>query len=116
MQLHQGRILISSEDNPWGDVVAAGERLVPACRAGTSLHQPAEGLFLSEQVQAGTCLARDNSLASWYKLVPAWRGVIRWSTCSARDNSSMNRYKLGPAGQGDIPWQAGASQYLLAKE
>ncbi|PLW10800.1 hypothetical protein PCANC_23734 [Puccinia coronata f. sp. avenae] len=67
---------------PGGDVVAPGERLVPARRgitprrAGTRLYQPAEKLFLGEQVQAGTCLPRDNSSTSCYKLVPARRGVI----------------------------------------
>ncbi|PLW22979.1 hypothetical protein PCASD_14788 [Puccinia coronata f. sp. avenae] len=42
-------------------------------RAGTSLHQPDEELFLGEQVQAGTCLPMNNASASWYKLVPARR-------------------------------------------
>ncbi|PLW42961.1 hypothetical protein PCASD_04694 [Puccinia coronata f. sp. avenae] len=67
---------------PGGDVVAPGERLVPARRgitprrAGTRLYQPAEKLFLGEQLQAGTFLPRDNSSTSCYKLVPARRGVI----------------------------------------
>ncbi|PLW18135.1 hypothetical protein PCANC_12690 [Puccinia coronata f. sp. avenae] len=112
---------------PRGDVAAPGQRLVPArrgitpCQAGTRLYQLAEKLFVGEQVQAGTCSPRDNSLASWYTLVPARQELflgkpVQALTCSAKNNSTPRGYKLVPARRGAIPWRAGASRYLLAKE
>jgi hypothetical protein len=95
---------------PGGNVAAPGEWLLPArqgitpCQAGTSLYQPAEKLFLGEQVQASTCSPRDNSLASWYKLAPACQGVIPWQAgtglypCLAKND----RYKLVPAYLGRV--------------
>jgi hypothetical protein len=47
-------------------------------RTRPAVYQPAEELFLGEQVQAVICLPRDNSLASWYKLVQARQGIIAW--------------------------------------
>ncbi|PLW25351.1 hypothetical protein PCANC_28605 [Puccinia coronata f. sp. avenae] len=52
-------------------------RPAPACqgiaprRAGTSLYPHIEELFLAKQVKACTGLPRNNSSASWYKLVAA---------------------------------------------
>ncbi|PLW08173.1 hypothetical protein PCASD_24538, partial [Puccinia coronata f. sp. avenae] len=91
-----------------GDVVAPVERLVPARRritprrAGTSLYQPTEELFLGDLYQ----LTKELFFGK----------PVQALTCSARNNSSPRRYKLEPARQGAIPWRAGASRYLLAEE
>jgi hypothetical protein len=42
------------------------------------LYPLGEELFLAEQVKACTGFPVNNSLASWYKLVPVRRGVIHW--------------------------------------
>jgi hypothetical protein len=76
---------------PGGNVVAPRKRLVPACRemtpcqAGTRFYQPAKKLIVGNQVQAGTCLPRDNSSTSCYKLVPARQGAISWQASTGFD-------------------------------
>jgi hypothetical protein len=45
-------------------------------QAGTSFYQLAKELFLGKPVQALTFLARNNSLPSGYKLVPACQEFI----------------------------------------
>jgi hypothetical protein len=99
------------------------------------LYQPAKKLFVVKQVQAGTCSLRDNSLASWYNLVPACRGFIprqagavfkllgeesvfaaRVQACTSprRSYSLASRCKPVPACQGITPWRAGTGLYHLA--
>ncbi|PLW22100.1 hypothetical protein PCASD_17045 [Puccinia coronata f. sp. avenae] len=99
---------------PWGDVLAPGKRLVPACQgitpcqADTSLYQPAEELLLSKQL----VFARRGVIPQAQQYQPAEELLlgkqVQASTCSA------SQYTLVP--EGAIPWRAGASQYLLAEE
>jgi hypothetical protein len=49
--------------------------IVPLC---TTLYQLAKVLSLGEQVPAYNYLPKNSSLAGWYKVVPAWQGVIPW--------------------------------------
>ncbi|PLW54648.1 hypothetical protein PCANC_05373 [Puccinia coronata f. sp. avenae] len=62
---------------------------------GEGLYQPNKELFLGKQVQAGTCLPRNNASASWYKLVPdRWRQQ-RCPPVKPRSSSTADP-KMGP--------------------